>query len=145
MPGPNHYTTLGVSPSAAAEEIRRAYRALAKQLHPDVNPPAGEAGRFAQVAVAYEILSDPGKRRAYDRSLARTDAAEDDSASTPSQRAHYSWVNIATSQPSTPSSRDARDDSDPSRASGERPPDPGELDELYDTFFAPKPRPAPDT
>src|SRR5690242_4578014 len=62
------YEVLGVKPDATAEEIRKAYRKLAKQFHPDLNPgkPAAEA-RFKAVSAAHDILSDPEKRARYDR------------------------------------------------------------------------------
>src|SRR5258708_16631506 len=62
------YEVLGVKPDATAEEIRKAYRKLAKELHPDLNPgkPAAEA-RFKAVTAANDILSDPEKRARYDR------------------------------------------------------------------------------
>jgi len=62
------YEVLGVKPDASAEEIRKAYRKLAKELHPDLNPgkPAAEA-RFKAVTAANDILSDPEKRARYDR------------------------------------------------------------------------------
>src|SRR6266581_2491017 len=62
------YEVLGVKPDANAEEIRKAYRKLAKELHPDLNPgkPAAEA-RFKAVTAANDILSDPEKRARYDR------------------------------------------------------------------------------
>jgi hypothetical protein len=63
------YATLGVAPDASAEEIARAYRALAKRLHPDAPgaPADAEAeARFREVAGAYETLGDPDRRRSYD-------------------------------------------------------------------------------
>ena len=59
------YATLGVSKNASEEDIRRAFRKLAKELHPDIS--SGNEERFKKVSSAYEILSDPDKRRAYDR------------------------------------------------------------------------------
>ncbi|HYY45066.1 MAG TPA: molecular chaperone DnaJ [Actinomycetota bacterium] len=63
----SHYETLGVSPEATQEEIKRAYRRLARRYHPDANPNDPEAAeRFKEVGRAYEVLSDPDKRRRYD-------------------------------------------------------------------------------
>jgi DnaJ-class molecular chaperone len=61
------YDVLGVARSASLEDIRKAYRALAKKLHPDLNPGNREAeARFKDVASAYDILSDKEKRQRYD-------------------------------------------------------------------------------
>lgn len=62
----DHYATLGVRKDAPPEEIKRAYRRLARQLHPDVNPDAETQERFKEITSAYEVLSDPSKRQLYD-------------------------------------------------------------------------------
>ena len=60
------YQLLGVSRSATDEQIRSAYRRLARQYHPDVNKAADAADRFKQITEAYEILTDPQRRQRYD-------------------------------------------------------------------------------
>src|SRR6201991_1130258 len=62
----DYYGILGVDSDAGPDEIKRAYRRLARELHPDVNPDAAAQEQFREVSAAYEVLSDPEKRRIVD-------------------------------------------------------------------------------
>jgi molecular chaperone DnaJ len=62
----DHYEVLGVDRDASADEIKKAYRRLARELHPDVNPSPEAAERFKSVTHAYDVLSDPKQREQYD-------------------------------------------------------------------------------
>ena len=59
------YESLGVSKNATQDEIKKAYRKLVREVHPDKNP--GSEERFKEVQGAYDVLSDPEKRKQYDR------------------------------------------------------------------------------
>lgn len=61
-----HYEVLGIARSASEDEVRHAYRTLVKAAHPDA---AGDAARFRRLTEAYDVLTDPARRAAYDRSL----------------------------------------------------------------------------
>jgi curved DNA-binding protein len=63
----DYYETLGVPRDASNEDIRRAYRRLAREYHPDVNKDPGAEDRFKEVSEAHAVLSDPEKRAQYDR------------------------------------------------------------------------------
>lgn len=73
----DYYKIMGVSRDASAEEIKRAYRKLARKYHPDVSKEPDAEARFKEINEAYEVLKDPKKRAAYDQLGTRWKAGEE--------------------------------------------------------------------
>jgi len=87
----DYYKVLGISRSASADEVKRAYRKLAKKYHPDRNPNDKSAeARFKEVQAAYEVLSDSKKRKAYDQ-FGHTGPASQGWRAGPSGPHVYTW------------------------------------------------------
>ena len=74
----NLYRTLNLTEKASADEIQRAYRTLALRYHPDRNPSSGSATLMAAINTAYEVLSEPARRAAYDKTQTPREATIDD-------------------------------------------------------------------
>lgn len=66
MDNNDYYSELGISPNASQDDIKKAYRTLAKKYHPDINKESGIENKFKRITEAYETLSDPQKRKKYD-------------------------------------------------------------------------------
>lgn len=110
MSKPSPYEILGVERGASAEQIRRAYRAKAKALHPDVNRAKDAAELFARLQRAYELLSDPEARMGVEAETTPHEPGE----------AHFTWSNIAGRS---------------RRRKGADRDDPHDFEELYRAFF----------
>ena len=63
----DYYEVLGLAKGASDDEIKKAYRKLSKKYHPDINKEADAEEKFKEVSEAYEVLSDPQKKAAYDQ------------------------------------------------------------------------------
>ncbi len=85
----DYYDVLGVPRGASQEDIRNAYRKLARELHPDVNKASDAQEKFAQVQAAYDVLGEPEKRAQYDR-FGKAGSGGFGGG----EGAHYSWSNV---------------------------------------------------
>jgi curved DNA-binding protein len=89
----DYYEVLGISKTASEDDIRKAYRKLARQFHPDVNKAADAQARFTEVQEAYDVLSDPQKRKMYDRGGFGAFAGAGEQPG-PGRGPHYTWSNV---------------------------------------------------
>ena len=94
----NYYKILGVKPNASSGEIKRSFRKLAKELHPDVNDSQDAHNRFTGVNEAYEILSNLRKKYIYDLRANFTDSPRPHSTAANTQRQYDGWVKDAQSR-----------------------------------------------
>lgn len=94
----DYYEVLGVGRSASAEDIRKAYRKLARQFHPDVNKSADAGKRFQEVQEAYDALSDEQKRRTYDQ-FGHVEPRQAGAGAPGGGGAHYTWSNVGGQGP----------------------------------------------
>lgn len=69
----SYYDVLEIEPHASQDDIRRAYRRLAKSYHPDVSNDPGAGARFREINEANRVLSEPGRRAEYDRTVVTAD------------------------------------------------------------------------
>ena len=113
----NHYKTLGVNSAATAQEIRRAYRILARRYHPDLNPGESNAETFKRIAQAYAVLSDPAQRQQYDAELEKSR----ESFSSAFDRAHREYRRQQKSQGTPRESETPRPKPPPKREPAQEP------------------------
>lgn len=99
MPKRDWYSVLGVERGASPDEIKAAYRKLARKHHPDVNKSPDAQEKFSELQEAYETLSDPEKRKLYDRFGHAAESAGFGHAGGGGGGAHYTWSNVAGGDP----------------------------------------------
>ena len=90
---PDYYSTLGVDRKASEEDVKKAYKALAKKWHPDKNPDNQEVAtrKFKEVSEAYQVLGDSVKRREYDGGRDETGARQYSNKSRRRHGEHETW------------------------------------------------------
>ena len=93
----SHYEVLGLTPSATTDEVKKQYRRLAKQLHPDVSKAPDASARFVQATAAYECLADPIARWEYDavRLAAASGGLSSSASSSAAVRGQAAWRGLA--------------------------------------------------
>lgn len=131
----NHYKILGVTTAATAQEIRRAYRILARRYHPDLNPGESNAETFKKIAQAYAVLSDPGERQQYDAELDKSR----ESFSSAFDRAHREYRKNQRPYSTRPTPEAPREKPTPKKPESSPP----HSDRPGTTTEKPKPRPSP--
>src|SRR6185503_2760566 len=88
----DYYKTLGVKRAATQEEIRKAYRRLARKYHPDLNPgDKSSEEKFKQLSEAYDVLSDPKKREVYDKFGTYNDNIRDSARRPAGEEFEFDW------------------------------------------------------